>query len=136
MALVVFAAVFLDSACVAATRKPVAMNLCTLATHAKQFDHKLVRVQGVVRSDGIEHTALLDESCPTKAAALSISYEDDAPPGAKGLFNAIYRDGQIGTIGKHITAVITGVFLSHPGKRPPRELVVKSVSDLKVSRQQ
>lgn len=129
-------AAMLSVSCSSVIRKPDITDLCALVAQPAHFDHKIVQVHGIIRSDGIEHTVLVDGSCDHKGVALSISDEVASHTDAKALLDAIYREGPIGTAGKHIAATITGVFLSSPGGRPPRTLFVKSVSDLKVSRQQ
>lgn len=135
MAWIGCAALLLGVSCSAISSKPKATNLCAIAAHPGDFDHKAVQVHAVIESDGIEHTGLIDESCSSKGMALSIPDKVANHPDVKRLIDAIFRDGQVGTIGKRITATVSGTFLSRPDGRPSRELVLESVSDLKVSRQ-
>lgn len=121
------------ASCSAAAVKPRATDLCTLVSRPAEFDHQVVQVRATVQSDGIEHTGLIDDACQGKGVALSISNESAARPDVKQLVDAIFHQGRMGTIGKHITATVSGTFLSRPGNRPSRELILESVSNLKVS---
>lgn len=111
-----------------------ATGLCVLASNGVKFDHAIVSFNAVIESDGIEHTALTDDACPGKGIALSITDKASMRPTVKSLLDAIFRQGRIGTMGKHVTATVSGLFLFTPEKIPKRTLVLESVSNLNVSK--
>lgn len=122
------------ASCATTGKHSNATSLCTLASNGAKFDHTIVSFNAVIESDGIEHTALTDNACPGKGIALSITDKAAMQPTVKNLVDAIFRQGRIGTVGKHITATVSGLFLFTPEKIPRRTLVLESVSNLSVSK--
>lgn len=117
----------------AAPIKPVKqLSLCEIASHPAQYNDTVVEFRASVGSDGIEHTGVSDPSCPTLGAALYIPERVAASPGIAQIENAIYRTGYIGTIGKHISALVRGTFVYTPGKQPARALVLMAASEVTV----
>jgi hypothetical protein len=99
-------------------------TLCSLAAHPKMFNNKRVRASAAVQSSVIEGgTWLIDTSCAGEAVELSIPDQirnyPEQHPGFKALDDAIRRRGNIGTVGKKITATFTGKFVSR--STPPKK---------------
>ena len=112
-------------------------TLCSLAAHPKMFNNKRVRTSAAVQSSVIEGgTWLIDTSCAEVAVELSIPDQIRNNPeqhqGFKALDDAIRRRGNIGTVGKKITATFVGKFISR-SKPPKRTLVLESVENLRVA---
>src|SRR5882762_1263082 len=135
--IVVVLAFFLVS-CVALGQedKPMETDLCSLVARPKQFNKKRVRVNARVESAVIEGgTWLEDASCKPHAVELSvpnsIRTHPEEHPDFKALDDAIRLLGNLGTVGKKITATFTGEFTSH-SKRPRLVLTLEKVEDLDV----
>jgi predicted secreted protein len=112
-------------------------TLCSLAAHPKMFNNKRVRTSAAVQSSVIEGgTWLIDTSCAGEAVELSIPDQIRNNPeqhqGFKALDDAIRRRGNIGTVGKKITATFIGKFISR-SKAPKRTLVLEKVENLRVA---
>src|SRR5690349_6204917 len=84
---------------------------CEVVSHPVRYDHSRVAFTAYVASDGIEHTALLDASCPKRGMALVVGPSVERSAGYKKVWAGIYRMGYIGTLDKHITAHFSGTFL-------------------------
>lgn len=115
---------------------PTEAELCTLIAHPKQFNKKRVQVNARVESAVIEGgTWLEDASCQPDGVELSVpDYIRNHPedhPDFKALDDAIRHQGNLGTVGKTITATFIGEFTSH-SKRPKRVLTLEKVENLHV----
>ena len=90
------------------------------------------RVESVVIEGG---TWLEDASCKPNAVELSVPNFIRTHPEEhldfKALDDAIRREGNIGTVGKKITATFTGEFTSH-SKRPRLVLTLEKLENLDV----
>lgn len=116
--------------------KPIVTDLCSLIAHPKQFNKKRVRVNARVESAVIEGgTWLEDASCKPRGVELlvpdTIRTHPEEHPDFKALDDAIRLQGNIGTVGKKITATFTGEFTSH-SKSPKRVLTLEKVENLNV----
>jgi hypothetical protein len=112
------------------------VDLCALIAHPKQFNKKRVRVHARVESAVIEGgTWLEDASCAQGGVELSvpdfIRKHPEQHPDFKALDDAIRLQGNIGSVGKKITATFIGEFTSH-SKRPKRVLALEKVENLDV----
>lgn len=86
----------------------------------------------VVLSDGIEHTVLIDESCPDHGVGLWIPDSTITNSDVAKLLNAIYGRRHAGTRGKAITERFVGT-CSWDGRRSPRYVFkLERVEDLHV----
>lgn len=118
-------------------QKPTQTELCTLIAHPKLFDKKRVKVNARVESAVIEGgTWLEDASCKPHGVELSVpdsirTHPEDHPD-FKALDDAIRLQGNIGTIGKKITATFTGEFSLH-SKAPKWVLTLEKVENLNVT---
>jgi hypothetical protein len=74
---------------------------------------------------------LSDPTCPHDPVVLRIENRVAKQPDVSPLWKAIYRDGSIGTVGKKITATVTGRFHSTLDW-PNGEIVVGHVRHLRV----
>jgi hypothetical protein len=135
---IAFVAAFLVVSCIASGQeeKPIETGLCSLIAHPKQFNKKRVRINARVESAVIEGgTWLEDVSCEPDGVELSVpDYIRNHPeehPDFKALDDAIRLQGNIGTVGKKITATFTGEFTSH-AKRPKQVLTLEKVENLDV----
>jgi hypothetical protein len=116
--------------------KALEIDLCSLIAHPKQFNKKSVRVNARVESAVIEGgTWLEDPSCKTHGVELSvpnsIRSHPEEHPDFKALDDAIRLQGNIGTVGKNITATFIGEFTSR-SKRPRLVLTLERVENLDV----
>ncbi|HEY1936785.1 MAG TPA: hypothetical protein VGJ33_02505 [Candidatus Angelobacter sp.] len=116
--------------------KPIETDLCSLIAHPKQFNKKRVRINARVESAVIEGgTWLEDAACKPHGVELSvpdsIRTHPEEHPDFKALDDAIRLQGNIGTVGKKITATFTGEFTSH-SKRPKLVLTIEKVENLDV----
>lgn len=107
------------------------VNICDLASHLHEYRSRHVQVSGEV-SGGLDRLLLSDSSCPNKPIALSISNDVAKEPRVAPLWSAIYREGNIGTVGKHIRATVSGTF-GYEKEWPGGILVVEDVRDLEVT---
>ncbi len=117
-------------------QKALEVGLCILIAHPKEFNKKRVRVNARVESAVIEGgTWLKDASCKEGGVELSvpesIRTHPEEHPDFKALDDAIRVKGNIGTVGKKITATFIGEFTSH-SKRPKRVLTLEKVENLDV----
>jgi hypothetical protein len=116
--------------------KPLETDLCSLIANPKHFNKKRVRVNARVESVVIEGgTWLEDASCKPHGVELSVPNFIRTHPEEhldfKALDDAIRRQGNIGTVGKKITATFTGEFTSH-SKRPRLVLTLEKLENLDV----
>jgi len=111
---------------------PVETTICDVARRPNKYDHKLVRLSAVVESDGIEHTVLIDKSCPTSGIEPSFPAGVADSPEVRELHRAVFAAGRAGTAGKRVSATFSGVFRSHKGKIPSRTLAIEKVTELQV----
>jgi hypothetical protein len=117
-------------------RKITDTDLCSLIKHPERFNKKRVRVNARVESAVVEGgTWLEDAACGSDGVALSVpdsirNYPDEHPD-FRALDDAIRRQGNIGTVGKKITATFTGKF-TLGSKRPKRILTLDKIENLDV----
>jgi len=113
-------------------QRTIEVDLCTLVAHPKQFNKKLVRVNARVESTVIEGgTWLEDSSCKEDGVELLVPDAIRSHPDFKTLDDSIRLQGNIGTIGKNITATFIGKFTSR-SKRPKGVLTLERVEHLKL----
>jgi len=102
----------------------------------RRTNKKRVRVNARVESAVVEGgTWLEDAACGSDGVALSVpdsirNYPDEHPD-FRALDDAIRRQGNIGTVGKKITATFTGKF-TLGSKRPKRILTLEKIENLDV----
>ena len=114
----------------------IEVDLCALVAHPKEFNNRLVRVNARVESTVIEGgTWLEDPSCREDGVELSvpdaIRSHPEEHPDFKALDDAIRLQGNIGTVGKSISATFIGQFTSR-SRRPKRVLTLERIENLKV----
>ncbi len=104
---------------------PIDTTLCAIIANPKHFDHKLVRFSAHYESDGMEHSALVDEAhCKWGIAP----HFPEQLKGGDQLDRALWMDHP-GTDDKIISATWTGVFRYHPGQIPSRTLNIRAMTD-------
>jgi len=112
-------------------------HLCALVAHPEQFNKKRVRVHAQVESAVIEGGTWLEDPSCKEDGGVELFVPDPIRnhpaehPDFKALDDAIRLQGNIGTVGKKITATFTGEFTSH-SKRPKRVLTLEKVENLDV----
>lgn len=116
-------------------QNPKDVDFCRLVTHPKDFNGKWVRVRARVETTVIEGGTWLESPlCKERAVNLfvpdEIRSDPEGHPDYKALDEAIFR-GNIGTVGKIITATFTGTFSSR-SQRPNLVLTLGEVYDLKL----
>jgi hypothetical protein len=107
------------------------VTICELTANPKRFDGAYITVLALVESDGLEHTTLIDESCPEKGVAPYVAEAVRESEDMKALQAAMFR-GRSGTIDKRISASFKGVFHWYPRRIPSRVMSLESVTDLHV----
>jgi hypothetical protein len=123
---------FLYGSVLAEDSKPIETDLCKIVAHSNQFNKKRVRLKATVESAIIEGgTWLHSDACPAAAIELSVPESIRENPAYEALDNAIRHQGNIGTVGKKITAIFTGEFTFH-FKRPKHVLTLEKIEDLDV----
>ena len=136
MALVVLACTVLlpggHSSAGSSPSHPIETTICDLVKYPSRFSGKLVRVRALVKSDGIEHTVLVDDSCKSQGVAPSVPKENSGHPDMEQLHHAIFRVGRPGTAGKRITGIFVGTYSWHRKKVPSRVLTLRNVQHLRV----
>jgi hypothetical protein len=111
------------------TEAPV--TVCDLADNVHKYRSHQVQVSGEVIG-GLERLLLVDGSCQNKPISLSISNNVAKNPHVAPLWSAIYREGNIGTVGKHIRVTVSGAF-GYEREWPGGILTVEDVHDLEVT---
>jgi hypothetical protein len=101
-------------------------RLCDIVSHPEATEGQTVTFRAVVRSDGLEHSVLLDEACP-KQGIVPSSFRAGAGAEVSGAVDAFPP----GTRGKHIDALWTGV-IQREGRMI--ELHVTDIRDVHVSK--
>jgi len=104
-------------------------TVCELASNPTRYHKKLVTVAGVLKSDGVENTTLVDPSC--RATAVAFVWGPDGYTGEMKVLGAELADLS-GTVHKDIRGTFTGRFLWDRSGHPVRTLVVSDVSQLTV----
>lgn len=90
-------------------------TICSLAAHPKRYENEVVRVRASVRSDGLEHTMLVDGKCPAvRVNVVPISEEPDGD--LDELDAAIFAEPR-GTVTKSVTGTFVGRFRWHGRKQ-------------------
>lgn len=117
-------------------QKPTDIEFCRLVTHPKDFNGKQVRVMARVETTVIEGgTWLGSPLCEQRSVELivpdQIRSHPEEYPGYKALADAILFRGNIGTVGKSITATFTGTFTAR-SRKPKLVLTIGEVHDLDV----
>ena len=111
--------------------RPVSTTVCELAANQATYDKKLVRVSGVVESDGMEYENLIDVQCPHVGTDLGLSEAIRKKKTVAKLQTAIYKANPIGTKSLKITATVLGIFRASNG-HDPRSIAVESIENLKI----
>jgi hypothetical protein len=101
-------------------------HLCDIVSHPEAAEGQTVTFRAIVRSDGLEHTVLLDEACPKKGIVPS-SFRAGAGDEVTSAIDAFPP----GTRGKHVDALWTGV-IQREGRMI--ELRVTDIRDVHVSK--
>jgi hypothetical protein len=101
-------------------------HLCDIVSHPGAAEGQTVTFRAMVRSDGLEHTVLLDETCP-KQGIVPSSFSAGAGAEVSSAVDAFPP----GTRGKHIDALWTGV-IQREGRMI--ELRVTDIRDVHVSK--
>jgi hypothetical protein len=117
-----------------AAASPLTATVCEIFEHPEQFDNRLIRVTGLIRSDGLEHTLIEDLSCPKVGIALQLSAEGSKSAAAKRLLKEILFSREPGTTGKRISATLTGRFVWKPADGSLRSIIVDQISNLSITR--
>lgn len=131
-AVVMMVAVAVDGASASADASPLPA-VCEIAQHPELFDGKVVRIAGVVKSDGLENTLIVDPACPDTGIGFKYSERASKSVAAQRLDKAIYFTGTPGTKDKEITVTLAGKFAWNSKGGPPRLIVVDKVSHLVVN---
>ena len=104
-------------------------TVCDLARHPLKYVSRRVEVYGEIRG-GLDRLLLSDRSCRRRPVAISISNDAVGRPDVAPLWSAIYREGNIGTVGKRITATVVGTFSYERGEWPGGVRTVEGVRNL------
>ena len=131
---VVMMGVLSESGGVPQKQKPLDVDFCRLVTHPKDFRDQRVRVGAHVETAVIEGgTSLQSPSCERYSVELfvpdQIRSHPQEYPGYNTLDDAIVSRGNIGTIGKSITATFTGTITSQHRRL---KLTMDEVDDVEV----
>jgi len=122
---------FAPGSCAAKSDDPVATSLCDLIKNYQSFDGKIVKVRARVRSDGLEHTDLIDKSCPGVSASLESTHWDTVP-GADILNDALMSDGPHTSQNRLVFATFVGVLKIDPLPYQMRKFYVDKIIDIVV----
>lgn len=109
----------------------IPVTICELMAAPRNFDGRRVSVVAQIESDGIEHTTLIDESCPERGVTPYVPENSRANPDMMALQETMFR-GRPGTNDKRVTASFKGVFRRYPNRMPSRRLILESVTDLHI----
>lgn len=85
-------------------------TVCELAQHPQKYKSRRVSVSARVGGGGQHDLLIGDMSCPDELIVLSIPDKIIERSDIWPLWKAIYREGAIGTAGKHITGSFVGVY--------------------------
>ena len=114
-----------------AETEPIKTTICAIVHSPDAFDQKRVSVSGRIESDGIEHTVILDASCPNKGISITRCGEKACQSATwEELQDAIYFRPPPGTSRKKISATIIGTFHNDIRGSAGRWMVVDEVLDL------
>jgi hypothetical protein len=104
-------------------------TVCSISADPGQFNGKTVSISGLLESDGIERTVLIDSTCKKLGIAISSSGHFK---GEAKLLNAL-RTGHPGTLDKEITGTFVGKFVWKSREvSPKRILVLKEVRNVSI----
>jgi len=115
----------------ASSREPLVVTVCQVIARAEHYRGKVLKVSASVMSDGLEHTVLVDQSCPGSGLTLEFPAKPPEVPGVAALQEAIFaKQGRPGTLDKDVSAVFTGAFEWRPKESSKWALSVTRVSDV------
>jgi hypothetical protein len=115
------------TACNHKTDAIIETSICAIITNPSTYDAKLVRVKATLKSDGLEHSNLVDPLCQSKAVAITAGPTDDAA--RRTLTTAIFA-GRPGTYDKEVHAIFVGRFRWRPREIPARRIELITASDV------
>ena len=104
----------------------VTASLCELAAGPDRYVSEKVVTSGRV-SGGPHGVWLLDSSCPEGNLAVEIDNRVAKQPDVAPFWDAIYRRGMPGTLGKSITATLRGGYELDEGERRRGRLILLNV---------
>ncbi len=133
--LLLFTAILSCAATVVESSTKSRMTVCELAKQPQKYRFQNIEVSGEIKG-GLDRLLLSDRFCPNRPIALSISNDVAQKADVAPLWSAIYREGSIGTVGKHIRATVSGTFGYERGEWPKGVLSVNRVRDLEIERVQ
>jgi hypothetical protein len=108
-------------------------TVCELVQHSSRFYKKAVRVRARVVTDIIEHTLVVDESCPSQGVSLWTTSAFRQRVDYRELRNAIVDEAAAGSKIKKVTATITGRFMRRrEGSRHKIVLEAEKIDDVEV----
>lgn len=110
-------------------------TVCELVQRSSKFNKKVVRVHASVVTDGIEHTLILDDSCPKVGVSFSTDSSFRQRANYQELRNAILDQAASNSKIKKVTATLTGRFIRYrEGRRTKVALEVENISDIEIVR--
>lgn len=115
-----------------ASAEAVRATVCELSQHPERYASQHVEVTARVGGGGEHDLLLVDANCPKDLIALSIANDSIDKPDIKPLWTAVYREGFIGTVGKHTTGAFTGKYLPQDDVLMKGTLELESVRNLDV----
>jgi|SRR5690242_10265888 len=129
-------AFFVSSVVVA--QGPDAIDICEVVARSDQFNKKQVRVRAKLQTVVVEGGMwLVGDPCPGDLIALevpeAIRKHPEQHPDYAALEDAILKQGNVGTVGKNITATFSGKFVYASKKRPKRVLILDRVENLETT---
>lgn len=111
------------------------VDICELFAHPDQFSKKQIRVRARLETVVIEGGMwLFGDLCPKDGIMLSvpeaIRRHPEEHPDYAALRDAILNRGNVGTVGKSITATFSGEFVYDRRKKPKRTLLLEKIENL------
>ena len=110
------------------SRREIKTTVCAISAHPERFDGKVVVFSGQFISDGIERSAVIDNSCQNYGIGIAIPEHFIG----KDSWNKATRVGGPGTRDKTITGLFVGQFRWQPKQDPKRFFVLKEVRSVSV----
>jgi hypothetical protein len=107
------------------------VTICELISDPTKNSNKLIEVSAQVRAT-FDNLFLIDSGCPRSSLALLISNKTAKKASVRPLWAAIYRQGNIGTVGKRITATFVGTYESSEEASAVGTLKLQGIRNLKV----
>jgi hypothetical protein len=110
---------------------PIDTSICSIVLAPAKYNHDIVRIHGYVWTDGIEHTNLVDPSCPGKAVAL-ILVPGDSGSRFRELRQALAMRMDWRT-DRTIDGIFLGEFVWSPKNRTARSIFVTEIANLRTN---